>query len=244
MTSRQGRGAFGSEQKLVIVGSGGVGKSAITIRFCTSQFYDQAYNPTIEDSYRKQFVVDDEVVTLEILDTAGQEEYGAMADQWYRYGTGFLLVYSITDRPTFEALAGLHQNILRVKDKEGGNVPCVVVSNKASGSAYSYCPCIVADTSLTTSQCDLARLRQVGQLEGRDLAKSFGAPFIECSAADGVNVEIAFRELVKLVRRDERVRCKCECECECEHGYGFGYGKCSGVLRLRVESLEPLVKPR
>lgn len=109
---------------------------------------------------------------------------------------------------------------------------------------YSYCPCIVADTSLTTSQCDLARLRQVGQLEGRDLAKSFGAPFIECSAADGVNVEIAFRELVKLVRRDERVRCKCECECECEHGYGFGYGKCSGVLRLRVESLEPLVKPR
>ncbi|RSH94453.1 hypothetical protein EHS25_004256 [Saitozyma podzolica] len=182
MTSRQGRGAFGSEQKLVIVGSGGVGKSAITIRFCTSQFHDQAYNPTIEDSYRKQFVVDDEAVTLEILDTAGQEEYGAMADQWYRHGTGFLLVYSITDRPTFEALAGLHQNILRVKDREGGNVPCVVVSNK----------------------CDLARLRQVGQLEGRDLAKSFGAPFIECSAADGVNVEIAFRELVKLVRRDER----------------------------------------
>lgn len=60
-------------------------------------------------------------------------------------------------------------------------------------------------TSLTAPQCDLARLRQVGQLEGRDLAKSFGAPFIECSAADGVNVEIAFRELVKLVRRDERV---------------------------------------
>lgn len=56
-----------------------------------------------------------------------------MADQWYRYGTGFLLVYSITDRPTFEALAGLHQNILRVKDREGGNVPCVVVSNKVSG---------------------------------------------------------------------------------------------------------------
>lgn len=65
-----------------------------------------------------------------------------MADQWYRYGTGFLLVYSITDRPTFEALAGLHQNILRVKDREGGNVPCVVVSNKASGSAV-YRPSFV-----------------------------------------------------------------------------------------------------
>jgi hypothetical protein len=67
------------------------------------------------------------------------EEYGAMADQWYRHGTGFLLVYSITDRPTFEALAGLHQNILRVKDREGGNVPCVVVSNKVSGWVPTPC---------------------------------------------------------------------------------------------------------
>ena len=54
-------------------------------------------------------------------------------------------------------------------------------------------------------QCDLGRLRAVGQLEGRDMAKSLSAPFIECSAADGVNVEVAFRELVKLVRKDERV---------------------------------------
>jgi GTPase SAR1 family protein len=53
-----------------------------------------------------------------------------MADQWYKYGAGFLLVYSITDRPTFEAIAGFHQDILRVKDRP--YVPCVVVSNKVS----------------------------------------------------------------------------------------------------------------
>jgi hypothetical protein len=45
----------------------------------------------------------------------------------------------------------------------------------------------------------------VGHLEGRDLARSFGAPFIECSAAEGVNVDVAFRQLVKLVRKEERV---------------------------------------
>lgn len=45
----------------------------------------------------------------------------------------------------------------------------------------------------------------VGQTEGRELARSFGAPFIECSAAEGVNVDVAFRQLVKLVRKDERV---------------------------------------
>ncbi|WVF66878.1 hypothetical protein IAT40_001621 [Kwoniella sp. CBS 6097] len=175
-----GKSGVSRDQKLVVVGGGGVGKSALTIRFVTSQFYDQGYNPTIEDSYKRQFVVDDEAVTLEILDTAGQEEFAAMADQWYTFGAGFLLVYSITDRPTFESLPNFHREILRVKDRE--YVPCVVVSNK----------------------CDLSRLRAVGQLEGREMARSLSAPFIECSAADGVNVEVAFRELVKLVRKDER----------------------------------------
>jgi GTPase SAR1 family protein len=51
-----------------------------------------------------------------------------MADQWYKFGSGFLLVYSITDRPTFEALQSFHQDILRAKDRS--YVPCVVVSNK------------------------------------------------------------------------------------------------------------------
>jgi hypothetical protein len=51
-----------------------------------------------------------------------------MADQWYKFGHGFLLVYSITDRPTFDAIYGFHQDILRVKDRQ--YVPCVVASNK------------------------------------------------------------------------------------------------------------------
>ncbi|ODO06162.1 Ras family, other [Cryptococcus wingfieldii CBS 7118] len=175
-----GRGFHAREQKLVVVGLGGVGKSSLTMRFVTSQFYDQGYYPTIEDSYRKQVVVDDEAATLEILDTAGQEEYAAMADQWYTFGSGFLLVYSLTDRPTFEEIKNFHEEILRVKDRD--HVPCVVVCNK----------------------CDLQKYRAVGQLEGRELARSLSAPFIECSAADGVNVDVAFRELVKLVRKDER----------------------------------------
>ncbi len=59
--------------KIVTVGSGGVGKSALTIQFILSRFEDE-YDPTIEDSYRKQCVIDEEVVLLDILDTAGQEE--------------------------------------------------------------------------------------------------------------------------------------------------------------------------
>ncbi|OXG75755.1 Ras family, other [Cryptococcus neoformans var. grubii Br795] len=174
-----GNGHYRRDQRLAVVGCGGVGKTAITIRFMTSQFYDQEYNPTIEDSYRKQVVVDNEATTLEILDTAGQEEYAAMADQWYTFGSGFLLVYSLTDRSSFEEIQNFHREILRVKDRD--YVPCVIICNK----------------------CDLQKYRSIGQLEGRELARSVHAPFIECSAAERVNVDVAFNELVKLVRKDE-----------------------------------------
>lgn len=65
---------FLREYKLVVVGGGGVGKSALTIQFIQGN-YIQEYDPTIEDSYRKQTVIDDEVALLDVLDTAGQEEY-------------------------------------------------------------------------------------------------------------------------------------------------------------------------
>lgn len=58
----------------------------------------------------------------------------------------------------------------------------------------------------SSNQCGLQKYRSVGQLEGRELARSVHAPFIECSAAERVNVDVAFNELVKLVRKDERVR--------------------------------------
>jgi GTPase KRas protein len=104
------------EYKLVVVGGGGVGKSALTIQFIQSHFVDE-YDPTIEDSYRKQCVIDEEVALLDILDTAGQEEYSAMREQYMRTGEGFLLVYSIIDKNSFEEIQGFHNQILRVKDK-------------------------------------------------------------------------------------------------------------------------------
>ena len=80
------------------------------------------------DSYRKQCVIDDEVALLDVLDTAGQEEYSAMREQYMRTGEGFLLVYSITSRQSFEEITVFQQQILRVKDKD--YFPMVVVGNK------------------------------------------------------------------------------------------------------------------
>lgn len=81
------------------------------------------------DSYRKQCNIDEEVALLDVLDTAGQEEYSAMREQYMRTGEGFLLVYSINSRQSFEEINTFQQQILRVKDKD--YFPMVVVGNKS-----------------------------------------------------------------------------------------------------------------
>ena len=60
--------------KFVVVGAGAVGKSALVVRFIKNDFVTD-YDPTIEDSYRRQYTVDNIEGMLDILDTAGQEEF-------------------------------------------------------------------------------------------------------------------------------------------------------------------------
>ncbi|XP_015107483.1 GTPase HRas isoform X1 [Camelus dromedarius] len=145
-----------TEYKLVVVGAGGVGKSALTIQLIQNHFVDE-YDPTIEDSYRKQVVIDGETCLLDILDTAGQEEYSAMRDQYMRTGEGFLCVFAINNTKSFEDIHQYREQIKRVKDSD--DVPMVLVGNK----------------------CDLAA-RTVEARQAQDLARSYGIPYIETSA--------------------------------------------------------------
>ena len=63
------------EYHLVVLGSGGVGKSALTVQFVQGLFVE-SYDPTIEDAYKKQIEVDDKLCSLQILDTAGMRGGG------------------------------------------------------------------------------------------------------------------------------------------------------------------------
>eukprot|EP00127_Corallochytrium_limacisporum_P000524 Clim_evm26s15 gene=Clim_evmTU26s15 len=170
-----------TEYKLIVVGGGGVGKSAMTIQLVQNHFVDE-YDPTIEDSYRKQTTVDDETCLLDILDTAGQEEYSAMRDQYMRTGEGFLLIYSITSRQSFDDIAHFRDQILRVKDAD--EVPMLLAGNKK----------------------DLENERVVPTNEGRELAKKYGLPFMETSAKTRENVEDSFFTLVREIRRYRKMR--------------------------------------
>ena len=102
---------------IIELSAGGVGKSALTIQLIQNHFVDE-YDPTIEDSYRKQVVIDGETCLLDILDTAGQEEYSAMRDQYMRTGEGFLLVFAVNNAKSFEDISQYREQIKRVKDAE------------------------------------------------------------------------------------------------------------------------------
>ncbi|KAI2519587.1 RIT1 isoform 5, partial [Pan troglodytes] len=129
------------EYKLVMLGAGGVGKSAMTMQFISHRFPED-HDPTIEDAYKIRIRIDDEPANLDILDTAGQAEFTAMRDQYMRAGEGFIICYSITDRRSFHEVREFKQLIYRVRRTD--DTPVVLVGNKS----------------------DLKQLRQVTKEEG------------------------------------------------------------------------------
>jgi len=168
--------------RVVLVGEGGVGKSCLTIQFISEKFVEE-YDPTMEDSYRKQATVDGEECLLDIFDTAGQEDFSAVRDQYMRTGDGFLCVYSIILEPSFKSVRNFHDHILRVKDSE--KLPFILVGNK----------------------CDLESERVITKEDGEQLSKSLECKFMETSAKTRQNVCEIFNELVREIKKWRAENC-------------------------------------
>lgn len=136
---------------------------------------------------------------MDVLDTAGQEEYSAMREQYMRTGEGFLLIYSITSRQSFEEIMTFQQQILRVKDKD--YFPIIVVGNKCDLEKER----VVTVEGSFLSFVAITFVRPHTNLsfftEGEELARQFGCKFIETSAKSRINVENAFYDLVREIRR-------------------------------------------
>lgn len=112
---------------------------------------------------------------MEILDTAGTEQFTAMRDLYMKNGQGFVLAYSIIAQSTFNDIPDLREQILRVKDVD--SVPMVLVGNK----------------------CDLSDQRVITTEQGESLAGKFSCRFIEASAKTKVNVDQIFLDLVRQI---------------------------------------------
>eukprot|EP00731_Ephydatia_muelleri_P017139 Em0010g237a len=81
----------------------------------------------IGDSYKKQVVIDEETCVLDILDTAGQQEYSAMRPQYMRTGDGFLCIFAVDSMKTFDQIDSFREQIHRVKESK--NEPIILVAN-------------------------------------------------------------------------------------------------------------------
>ncbi|KAI9372561.1 ras small monomeric GTPase [Aspergillus egyptiacus] len=167
------------EYHIVVLGAGGVGKSCLTAQF-VQNVWIESYDPTIEDSYRKHIEVDGRQCILEILDTAGTEQFTAMRELYMKQGQGFLLVFSITSMSSLNELSELREQIIRIKDDE--NVPIVIVGNKS----------------------DLEEDRAVPRARAFSLSQTWGnAPYYETSARRRANVNEVFIDLCRqIIRKD------------------------------------------
>lgn len=158
-----------------MLGSGGVGKSALVCRFMTNQ-YTEEYNPTIEDSYHKTLEVDGHVEHVEVIDTAGQEEFHSMLDQWIRGADGILLLYDVSNRATFDELSHFYDRMMEADER----VPFMLVGMK----------CDVSDS-----------VRKVYTSEGKHLAETkFQCPFMEVSAKERINHIAVFQDLIRIIK--------------------------------------------
>merc|ERR1712062_375667 len=170
--------------KIVILGGGGVGKSCLTFRLVHDSFVEK-YDPTIEDSYRKDnFMVDGESVSIEILDTAGQDTYAAMRDLYYKSGDGFLMVYSVTDSSSLEDVKDRYQSML-----------------ESTSSTPQTCKPVL----FIGNKCDLDNDRVISREQGKEVAQEQGGGRIvhhETSAKNNIMVTEVFQDIVRIIKQE------------------------------------------
>lgn len=171
-----------SEVKIAVLGAPGVGKSALTVRFLTKRYIGE-YDHQSDTRYKNEILVDGDPVIFELLDTCPKNLDDLPPQETMTWADGFVLVYAITDRTSFNYVKRILQHIQDMKSNHGKEVPLALLGNKG----------------------DMVHLRQVSSEEGEILAKDFDCNFGEVAAADQVvEVAEAFHELCRDVHTARR----------------------------------------
>jgi len=171
----------------IILGAGGVGKSALTLRFIRNQFVD-IYDPTIEEVFTKDIDLDEhQQVRLEVLDTAGAEQFTAINEFYLKRADGFLLVYSLTSKQTLNELEPILRQILEVKGVDISEIPILIVGTKS----------------------DLVDEREVSSRTTQQFAQKWNLRSRETSAKRNVGVVELFHELSRqMMKQHTRLETK------------------------------------
>lgn len=173
------------QRKIAVLGARNVGKTTLTVRFVESHFVE-SYYPTIENEFTKIIQFKNHNYTLEILDTAGQDEFSLLNMQSLIGIKGIVLCYSVTNRSSFEMIQVIWEKLVDQLGRD--NLPVVVVANKID----------IRDEDRSGTK------RYVSKAEGAQMASKIvssdnklQAGFIESSAKEDINVNAAIMLLLK-----------------------------------------------
>ncbi|KAI0824743.1 small GTPase superfamily [Trametes gibbosa] len=169
-----------NKRKIAVLGSRSVGKSSLVIQFIQNHFVE-SYYPTIESVFTKNVSYNGVDFDCDIIDTAGQDEYTILNSKHAIGIHGYVLVYSVTSRKSFEMIRIVYDKII---DFCGINsIPCVIVGSKTD---------LPNSPRRTPEQAAHVPSRQIEEAEAQKLAKDLDAAFVETSAKNNVNVAKVF----------------------------------------------------
>jgi len=118
--------------KIILIGDAGVGKSCWTVRFADGE-YIPAYQPTIGVDFKSRIIeCEGKNIKLHLWDTAGQEKFRSIITSYYKGIAGVVLMYDVTDRPSFERLEWWKREVEQ-NSKSGESPRVIVVANKIDG---------------------------------------------------------------------------------------------------------------
>lgn len=172
---------------VVLIGDSGVGKSNLLSRFTRNEFNLDSKSTIGVEFATRSIQVDTKTIKAQIWDTAGQERYRAITSAYYRGAVGALLVYDISKHQTYDNVT---RWLKELRDHADANIVIMLVGNKS----------------------DLRHLRAVPTEEAKQFASEFAfdvrnveidhsagennLSFIETSALDASNVELAFQNIL------------------------------------------------
>lgn len=165
------------KRTIAVLGSRSVGKSSLIVQFIENHFVE-SYYPTIEATFSKGVKYNGVEYDCDIIDTAGQDEFSLLNSKHAIGVHGYVLVYSITSRSSFDMVKIVYDKIADFCGKN--DIPCVIVGTK---------------TDLDSSS------RQVPAAEGEELAKQSKAAWVETSAKNNVNVAKVFELCLAEIER-------------------------------------------